>query len=77
MSPRLPQLNAREVILALERPNFFVERSSGSDHLLVHRTDPRRRATVAFHGSRDIPRGTLRNILRQAQLSIEEFLALL
>jgi predicted RNA binding protein YcfA (HicA-like mRNA interferase family) len=58
MSPRLPQLNAKDVIRALERADFFVERSSGSHHLLVHRTDPRRRATVAYHGCRDIPQGT-------------------
>lgn len=77
MSPRLPALNAKEVIRALERADFFVERSSGSHHLLVHRTDPRRRAMVAYHGSRDIPRGTLRNILRQAQLTVDEFLSLL
>ena len=69
MTKRLPGLNAREVIRALERADFFVERSSGSHHPLVHRTHPRRRATVPDHGSRDIPRGTLRNILRQAALS--------
>ena len=77
MSRRLPQLAAREVIRALERASFFIERSSGSHHLLVHRTDPRRRTIVAYHGSKDIPRGTLRNILRQAQLTVDEFLSLL
>jgi predicted RNA binding protein YcfA (HicA-like mRNA interferase family) len=49
----------------------------GSHPFLVHRSDPRRRVTVAYHGSRDIPRATLANILRQAQLSTEEFVALL
>lgn len=77
MNRRLPQVNAKEVIRALERADFYIERSSGSHHILVHRTDPRRRATVAYHGNRDIPRGTLRNILRQAQLTPEEFLELL
>jgi predicted RNA binding protein YcfA (HicA-like mRNA interferase family) len=77
MSRRLPQLSAREVIRALERGGFFIERSSGSHHLLVHRTDPRRRTTVSYHAGKDIPRGTLRNILRQAQLTIDEFLSLL
>jgi predicted RNA binding protein YcfA (HicA-like mRNA interferase family) len=77
MSGRLPQLTAREVTRALERAGFYIERSSGSHHLLVHRTDPRRRTTVAYHASKDIPRGTLRNILRQAQLTTDEFLSLL
>ena len=65
------------MIRALERGGFFIERSSGSHHLLVHRTDPRRRTTVAYHAGKDNPHGTLRNILRQAQLTIDEFLSLL
>ena len=77
MSGRLPQLTARQMIRALERAGFLIERSSGSHHLLVHRTDPRRRTTVAYHAGKNIPRGTLRNILRQAQLTIDEFLSLL
>ena len=77
MSRRLPSLNAKQVIRALERAGFLVERSSGSHHFLVHRTDPRRRVTVAYHGARDIPRATLSSILRQAGLTVEEFLALL
>jgi predicted RNA binding protein YcfA (HicA-like mRNA interferase family) len=77
MSRRLPSLNAKRVIRALERAGFFIERSSGSHRFLVHRGDSRRRVTVAYHGARDIPRATLSNILRQAQLTVDEFLALL
>jgi predicted RNA binding protein YcfA (HicA-like mRNA interferase family) len=77
MSRRLPALTAKQVIRALERAGFFIERSSGSHHLLVHRDDPRRRVTVAYHGSKDVPRGTLTNILRQAQLTVDELLRLL
>ncbi|MGH6943640.1 MAG: type II toxin-antitoxin system HicA family toxin [Geminicoccaceae bacterium] len=61
MSGRLPSLGARQVIRALERAGFFIERSSGSHHLLVHGADPRRRVIVAYHGSREIPRRTLSN----------------
>ncbi len=77
MSRRLPQLTARQVSCALEPGGFFIERSSGSHHLLVHRSEPRRRTTVAYHAGKDIPRATLRNILRQAQFTIDEFLSLL
>ena len=72
MTRRLPSLNAKQVIRALERAGFFIERSSSSHHFLVHRTDPRRRVTVAYHGSRDIPRATLAHILRQAGLTPDE-----
>jgi predicted RNA binding protein YcfA (HicA-like mRNA interferase family) len=77
MSRRLPALTARQVIRALERGGFFIERSSGSHRLLVHRSDPRRRVIVASHGKRDIPRPTLAAIVRQTQLTVDEFLALL
>ena len=77
MSPRLPSVGAKDVIRALERAGFVIVRSSGSHHLLVHPSDPRRRTTVAVHAGRDIPKGTLRSILRQAGLSVEEFSGLL
>jgi predicted RNA binding protein YcfA (HicA-like mRNA interferase family) len=50
MSRRLPALTAKQVIRALKRAGVFIERSSGSHHLLVHRNDPRPGVTVAFHG---------------------------
>ena len=52
-------------------------RERGSHHFLVHRTDPRHGVTVVYHGARDVPRSTLSSILRQAQLTVEEFLTLL
>jgi hypothetical protein len=38
---------------------------------------PRRTVTVPVHGNRDLKRGTLRSIIRQAGLSVEEFKTLL
>jgi predicted RNA binding protein YcfA (HicA-like mRNA interferase family) len=75
--PAAPVAQRQESDPALERAGCFVERSSGSHHLLVHRLDPRRRVTIAYHGSRDIPRATLAHILRQAQLTADEFVTLL
>jgi len=34
-------------------------------------------AIVPYHGGRDIKKGTLRNIIRQSGLSVEEFLSLI
>jgi predicted RNA binding protein YcfA (HicA-like mRNA interferase family) len=76
MSGRLPALTARDVMRALQRAGFFVVRSSGSHHLLVHETDPSRRTTVPVHPG-DLPRGLVRAIIRQARLSVDEFIALL
>ena len=77
MNVRLPTLGAKDVLRALERAGFFVVRSSGSHHYLIHRTDPTRRTVVPVHGARDLPRGLLRAIIRQAGLSTEEFRKLL
>jgi predicted RNA binding protein YcfA (HicA-like mRNA interferase family) len=54
-----------------------VGRTAGSHHLLVHPEDPRRIVTVPVHGARDLKSGTLRAIIRQAGLTVEEFRALL
>lgn len=74
---RLPSLKAREVICALEKAGFVVTRSKGSHHRLVHHADPTRATTVSVHKGRDIPRGTLSDIIEQAGLTEDEFLALL
>jgi predicted RNA binding protein YcfA (HicA-like mRNA interferase family) len=74
---RLPVLKARDVIRALEKAGFSVVRVSGSHHRLVHDTDPTRQTTVPVHRGKDLPRGTLRDIIDQAGLTVDEFLNLL
>jgi predicted RNA binding protein YcfA (HicA-like mRNA interferase family) len=74
---RLPSLRAADVLRALRRAGFSIVRTSGSHHRLVHDTDPTRMTTVPVHGGRDIPRGTLHDIIKQAGLTIDEFLDLL
>ena len=75
MTP-LPAVRPEEVIRALERAGFFVERVKGSHHALKHPEKPHLHVTVAFH-KKELPRGTLRSILKQADLSVEAFIALL
>ena len=77
MMKRVPSLKAREVMRALERAGFLHVRSKGSHRVFQHRDDPGRRTIVADHGGRDVPRGTLRAIIEQAGLTVEEFIDLL
>lgn len=72
--PPLPVLTSREIVRALERAGFVRGRQSGS-HLRMHRGEFD--VTIAVHGSKDVPRGTLGGILKQAGVSIDEFLILL
>ena len=76
MTERLPSLRPREVIRARERAGFVVSRTSGSHCRLIHPGDPTRKVTVPVH-NKDLKRGTLRAILAQAGLTLEEFKKLL
>ena len=72
----LPVLSAAKILQALLRGGFYVARQVGSHLQLKHPRDPRILVTVARH-SRDISRNTLANILKQARLSVDDFLRLL
>ena len=49
----------------------------GSHHILVFPGDPTRTVTVPVHSGRDLKPGTLRAIIRQIGMSVEEFVDLL
>jgi predicted RNA binding protein YcfA (HicA-like mRNA interferase family) len=72
----LPVLRPRQLIRALERAGFFVHHVRGSHHYLRHPDRPGVLVTVPFH-NRDLKRGTLRAILRQAGLTPQELQDLL
>lgn len=76
MSPAPPVVKARDCLKALQRAGFYVDHQTGSHARLFHRTRPELKITIPFH-NKDLPQGTLRSILRQADLSVEEFLGLL
>lgn len=66
MTGRLSAANARDVIRALQRAGFVVDRVSGSHYILGLPHDPSRAVTVPFHVAKSLKPGTLRNIVRQA-----------
>ena len=74
---KLPSLKADDVIRALQRGGFEVVRTAGSHHRLVHRAEPARATTVPVHKGRDLPKPFVRAIIKQAGLTVEEFLDLL
>jgi predicted RNA binding protein YcfA (HicA-like mRNA interferase family) len=75
MSERLPAVRPREVVRALERAGWQVHRQRGS-HLSMKKEGSRFVVTVPMHRG-DLPKGTLRGILEDAELSIDEFVQLL
>jgi len=69
---RLPSLKARQVIRVLESIGFERIRQSGS-HVTFRHPDGRW-TIVSVHPGKTIPRGTLRKIIRDTGLTVEEFL---
>jgi predicted RNA binding protein YcfA (HicA-like mRNA interferase family) len=68
---KLPRLNGREVIKALNNGGFRVIRIRGSHHLLRHVDG--RTTTVPVHGGEIIGPGLLSRILRDCNLTRDEF----
>ncbi len=71
--PSLPIIKPNQAIKALKRAGFYIHHQTGSHARLLHKTKPELRVTIPRH-TKDIPKGTLANILRQANLTVEEFI---
>jgi predicted RNA binding protein YcfA (HicA-like mRNA interferase family) len=71
---KLPVVSGAQCVRVLERVGFVVYRQRGS-HITLVRVEPRAQTTVPNH--KELDRGTLRAIIRQAGLSVDEFVALL
>lgn len=72
----LPVLSGRKTIRALSKAGFSVEGRRGSHVKLKKRVDGKV-LVVIVPDHRELAIGTLRSILRQANLTREEFLTLL
>jgi predicted RNA binding protein YcfA (HicA-like mRNA interferase family) len=60
-------MKVREVIKLIEADGWYFDRQKGSHRQYKHPVK-KGRVTVAGHPGVDIPQGTLRNILKQAQI---------
>jgi predicted RNA binding protein YcfA (HicA-like mRNA interferase family) len=70
MTPRLPSMTAASLVRILEQRGFERVRQSGS-HLVLRHGDGRR-VTVPMHKSRDLGRGLLARIMKDADLTIDD-----
>jgi len=71
----LPRISGRDVITALPKIGFRVDRQKGSHIVLRQDKPPHRRITVPDHA--EVAKGTMRAIIRQAGLAVEKFRDLL
>jgi predicted RNA binding protein YcfA (HicA-like mRNA interferase family) len=73
---RLPSLTARKIVRALKRAGFVEDRQKGSRLMLIQ-PETKARIVVPVHPCRTIKEPLLRAIVRDANLSVDEFIALL
>ncbi|MHB2148235.1 type II toxin-antitoxin system HicA family toxin [Calditrichota bacterium LG25] len=71
----LPRISGREVVAVLSKIGYERDRQKGSHIVLRQIAYPHRRVVVPDH--HEMAKGTLRKIIKQAGLTIEEFKKLL
>jgi len=76
MSDKLPRVTCDELLRVLKKGGFVSKRQKGS-HLTMWRESDKRRVTIPIHPGREVPIGTLRSILRDANISVDDFRVLL
>ena len=71
---KLPSISGKECIKVLEKIGFYQKRQESS-HIVMRRDEPFTQVVVPNHS--EIAKGTLRAIIRDIELSVEEFVSLL
>jgi len=75
VSQRLPRVTADEIIRVLEKVDFALARQSGSHK--IYKSSTGKRVTVPYHKGKVLHPKVLASILKDANLSREDFQKLL
>lgn len=70
----LANISSAEAIQVFERLGWVFDRQRGS-HVVL--TKPGAKKTIVVPTRREIPKGTLRSLIRDAEITVDEFLTLL
>lgn len=70
----LPSLKPIDVIRKLRRNGFIFDRNAKGSHEIWYNPQTHRRTVVPNHPGKDVAKGTLRTIISQAGLSVDEFI---
>ena len=73
--PKPPVVSGIKTVKALSRVGFEVDHQTGSHIIVRQKEEPHRRLTIPNH--KELAKGTLRAIIADAGLTIEEFIDLL
>jgi len=72
---RLPVISGREAVKAFGKAGYRMDHQRGSHMVLRNERPPFRRLTVPDH--KTLAKGTLRSLIREAGLTVDEFRDLL
>lgn len=72
----LPAVTGREAIKAFQTVGFEVARVEGSHHILKKPGHPFN-LSIPVHGNKPLKRGTVRRLIRDAGLSVKQFVEVL
>jgi predicted RNA binding protein YcfA (HicA-like mRNA interferase family) len=72
---KLPVVSGRDLVKALAKIGYLSDHQTGSHIILRHHAPPHRRLTIPNH--KEIAKGTLKNIIRETGLTVEELLQVL
>lgn len=75
--PKLPVLSGKELIKALSKLGFKHIRTSGSHAILNNLSYKGKKTTIPVPLHQEIAKGTLKSIMRQADIDLEKLLDLL
>lgn len=73
--PKLPRLSGIEIIKVLSKVGFYHSRTTGS-HAILNKEISKGKITVVVPLHHEVAKGTFKSILKQAGLTLEEFLKL-
>ncbi len=70
--PKLPILKPKDVVKRFQKLGFVKDRQTGS-HVILYHPKNKQRAVIPFH-VKDLKKGTLKTILNQTGVSVEDFI---
>ena len=73
---RLPVISPREAIRAFERAGWHIDRQTGGHVIMCHEDNRPVTLSIPRH-SRDMPRGLLAGLIKDAGITHDEFIGLL
>ncbi|NQT69797.1 MAG: type II toxin-antitoxin system HicA family toxin [Desulfobacteraceae bacterium] len=71
---RLPSLTPIQVIRKLKTAGFVFDRQAKGSHEIWYNPETKKRTVIPNHPGKDIPKKTLRSIISQSGLSVNDFL---